>query len=132
MTVYLCLDDRGGLLFNGRRLSRDAILLADMAAMVPEALTIDPFSEKLIAAAGIPFALAGDEIPEDAHFFLENRDPEAVLPMAQGLVIYRWNRHYPSDVRWEGNPAEYGFTLSETTEFPGKSHERITKEVYIK
>ena len=132
MTVYFCLDDRGGLLFGGRRQSRDAALLADLAAQLPGALTIDPFSEKLIAAAGIPYVLAGEELPGDAHFFLENRNPEELLPLAEKAVIYRWNRHYPSDVRWEGTPADFGFSLTETVEFPGKSHERITKEVYIK
>ena len=130
MILYFCLDDRGGLLFNGRRLSRDAAMLADLAAA--GTVTIDPFSEKLLASAGIPYVLAGESIPEDAHFFLENRDPEALLPLAESAVIYRWNRHYPSDIRWEGNPADHGFTLSETTEFPGKSHEIITKEVYVK
>jgi hypothetical protein len=132
LTVYLCLDDRNGLLFNGRRLSRDAHLLADMAAMVPENLTIDPFSEKLITAAGIPYVLAGEDIPEDAHFFLENRNPEDLLPAAKVLVLYRWNRHYPSDFRWEGSPADHGFLLSESSEFSGKSHDIITKEVYVK
>ena len=132
MTVYLCLDDRNGLLFNGRRLSRDAYVLTDIAASVPENLTVDPFSEKLIAAAGIPCALAEGDIPEDAHFFLEKRDPDALLPLAGTLVIYRWNRLYPSDVRWEGSPEAFGFTLAQTMEFPGKSHEIITKEVYVK
>lgn len=131
MTLYICLDDRGGLLFNGRRLSRDAVLLADIIADAGE-VYIDAFSEKLLTGAGIPFVLAGEELPPDAHFFLENRDPEALLPLAKKLVLYRWNRHYPSDVRWEGNPGDFGFTLAETSEFPGKSHERITKEVYIK
>lgn len=132
MTVYLCLDDRGGMLFNGRRQSRDAALLADLAAGLPGVLTIDAFSEKLIAAAGIPYALLGEALPEDAHFFLENRSPEPLLAAADTLVLYRWNRHYPSDIRWEGNPADYGFALAETREFPGKSHEVITKEVYVK
>ena len=130
MTIYLCLDDRGGLLFNNRRLSRDAAVLADMAAS--GMVTIDPFSEKLAVSSGMSYALAGGEIPADARFFLENRDPDALLPQAERLVIYRWNRHYPSDVRWEKSPADYGFALVETTEFPGKSHERITKEVYVK
>lgn len=132
MTVYFCLDDRGGMLFGGRRQSRDAALLADLAAGVPLVLTIDPFSEKLIAAAGIPYVLAGEVLAEDAHFFLENRIPDTVVPSADTLVIYRWNRHYPSDVRWEKAPADFGFTLSETTEFAGKSHDAITKEVYVK
>ena len=130
MTVYLCLDDRGGLLFNGRRLSRDAAVLSDMAA--EGTLTADAFSEKLLSSAGIPHVPAGEILPEDCRFFLENRKPETVLPLAEKVVIYRWNRHYPSDVRWEGTPADYGFLLSETSEFPGKSHEKITKEVYVK
>ena len=130
MTVYLCLDDRGGMLFNKRRLSRDAAQLADMAAEGP--LTIDAFSEKLLLSANIPYTLADGELPADAHFFNEARRPETLLPLAEKLVIYRWNRHYPSDVRWEGQPADFGFTLTETLEFPGKSHEMITKEVYVK
>ena len=130
MTVYVCLDDRGGLLFNGRRLSRDAVQLADMAAEGP--LCVDVFSEKLVASAGIPYTLAEETLPADCRFFLENRDPDAVLPLAERVVIYRWNRQYPSDVRWEGTPADYGFSLTETSEFPGKSHEKITKEVYVK
>lgn len=130
MTLSFCLDDRGGLLFNGRRLSRDANLLADLSAAGP--VTVDAFSEKLLASAGIPFLIAGEQIPSDARFFLENRDPDTLIPLADTVVIYRWNRHYPSDVRWEKNPADFGFTLSETSEFPGKSHETITKEVYVK
>lgn len=132
LTLYLCLDDKGGMLFNKRRQSRDAAVLADMAAGLPGALTIDPFSEKLIAAAGIDYQLAEEPLPEDAHFFLENRTPEDLLPRTGTLVLYRWNRHYPSDVRWEGQPENDGFTLRESTEFHGKSHEKITKEVYVK
>jgi len=130
MTVYLCLDDRGGMLFNGRRQSRDAAVLADMAA--GGMLTIDVFSEKLLAAAGIAYTLAGENPSEDACFFNEVRRPEDLLPMAETLVVYRWNRLYPSDVRWDGQPSDYGFNLSETSEFPGKSHEKITKEVYVR
>ena len=132
MTIYLCLDDRNGMLFNKRRQSRDAAVLADIAAGLPGALTIDGFSEKLIAAAGIPYGLAEEEMPRDTHFFLENRDPEPLLPLAERIVIYRWNRHYPADVRWDADLTAHGFSLAETSEFPGKSHEIITKEVYVK
>lgn len=131
MTIYFCLDDRGGMLFNNRRLSRDAAVLADIAGDLSGVLTIEAFSEKLVASACIPYEVA-EEPGADSRFFLEARTPEKYLPMAEKLVIYRWNRHYPSDVRWEGNPAGYGFALTETTEFPGKSHETITKEVYVK
>lgn len=128
MTIYLCLDDRNGMLFNKRRQSRDAAVLEDIRASVPDVLTIDPFSEKLIQEAGIPYVLAGQELPEDAHFFLEARPASDILPLASVVVIYRWNRHYPADVRFDGDLT--GFSLQSTTQFPGKSHETITKEVY--
>ena len=130
MTIYLCLDDRNGMLFNKRRQSRDAAVLEDIRASVPDVLTIDPFSEKLIQEAGIPYVLAGQELPEDAHFFLEARPASHVLPLASVVVIYRWNRHYPADVRFDGDLT--GFSLQSTTQFPGKSHETITREVYIR
>lgn len=129
MTVYVCLDDRDGMLFNKRRQSRDSAVLADIRASVPDVLTIDPFSEKLIREAEIPYALAEEVLPEEAHFFLEARPASDVIPPASTVVIYRWNRHYPADVRFDADLS--GYTLQSTSEFPGKSHETITKEVYV-
>lgn len=130
MTVYVCLDDRDGMLFNKRRQSRDSALLEDIRASLPSVLTVDPFSEKLIAEAGIPFVPAGEVLPADAHFFLENRPAAPVVAQADTLVIYRWNRHYPADVRFDADLT--GFTLRSTSEFPGTSHKTITKEVYTR
>lgn len=128
MTIYVCLDDRNGMLFNKRRQSRDARVLEDIRESVPDVLTIDPFSEKLIREAQIPYVLAPEELPEDAHFFAEARNLTDLLPRASQLVIYRWNRHYPADVRFEADLS--AFRLESTVQFPGKSHDIITKEVY--
>ena len=130
MTVYVCLDDRNGMLFNKRRQSRDEKVLEDIRNSIPGNLTIDPFSEKLIREAGIPYVLAEDILPEEAHFFLENWPASEVMLAASTLVIYRWNRHYPADVRFDADLT--GLTLQSTEEFPGKSHEIITKEVYTR
>lgn len=129
MTIYVCLDDRDGMLFNKRRQSRDARVLEDIRASLPDVLTVDPFSEKLIREAQIPYVLAGDALPEDAHFFLECRKASELVPDAKKVVIYRWNRHYPADFRFDGDLS--GFTKESTEEFPGKSHDTITKEVYV-
>ncbi len=129
MILYVCLDDRDGMLFNHRRQSRDAAVLEDIRSSIPNVLSIDTFSEKLIREAGIPWAPA-EEFAEDTHFFLEARPASQVLPLASKVVIYRWNRHYPADVRWDGDLS--GFTLESTADFPGRSHETITKEVYIR
>ena len=127
MTLYICLDDRNGLKFNKRRQSRDAAVLEDIRSQLTGALLIDAYSEKLIREAEIPYVLP----PETAgDFFAEDVPSEEILVQTEKIVIYRWNRHYPSDVRWEPDLNAMGFVLRETAEFPGTSHEKITREVY--
>ena len=127
MTLYICLDDRNGLQFNRRRQSRDASVLEDIRSQLTGKLLIDPFSEKLIRESEIPYVLPPEEA---ADFFAEAVPSEDILAKVMKLVIYRWNRLYPSDVRWEPDLNAMGFVLRETTEFPGTSHEKITREVY--
>lgn len=129
MTLYICLDDRNGLRFNKRRQSRDAAVLEDIRGRLAGPLLIDPFSEKLIREAEIPYALmpqAGEAL------FWEDVPTEEILENCGEVVIYRWNRHYPADTRWDPDLEARGFSLAETVEFSGKSHEKITREVYVK
>lgn len=129
MTLYICLDDRNGLQFNNRRQSRDSAVLEDIRSQCAGKLLIDPFSEKLIREVEIPYVLP----PETAvDYFVEDIPAQEVLEKTSKIVIYRWNRHYPSDIRWEPDLESMGFALKETTEFPGTSHEKITREVYAR
>ena len=77
-----------------------------------------------IRTAEEPWTQAG---PEDLCF-LELTGPSPALERAERLILYRWNRHYPSD-RKIALPPE-GWTLTGRTEFPGSSHDVITKEIY--
>ena len=129
MTLSVCLDRRNGISFNHRRQSRDRAVLRDLALPV----YIDNCSETLLTAENIPFLPAPADLtllPPEGNFFLEARSPETVVPLARKVVIYRWNRHYPGDVYWNIDLEGRGFTLTEQTEFPGSSHQIITKEVY--
>jgi len=127
MTLYICLDDRNGLKFNKRRQSRDAAVLEDIRSQLTGALLIDPYSEKLILETEIPYVLP----PEEAEdFFAEGIPTEEIMEKTTRIVIYRWNRHYPADLRWEPDLDGLGFQLTETVEFSGTSHEKITREVY--
>ena len=127
MTLYICLDDRNGLQFNRRRQSRDSALLEDIRSQLTGNLLIDAFSEKLMQQAEIPYVLP----PESAEdFFAEDVPSEEILARTTKIVLYRWNRHYPADVRFDADLS--GFTLQSTADFPGTSHDTITKEVYIR
>ena len=129
-TIYVCLDDRNGMRFNRRRQSMDRAVLEDICRELPGPLTIDPFSEGLMQRFGIPYTLAEEELGEEAHFFVENRETREVLPLAEKIIIYRWNRHYPADAWWDLALMGQQFALTRTVDFSGNSHERLTKEVY--
>ena len=66
----------------------------------------------------------------DGLCLLELQDPKAALGWADRLVLYRWGRHYPADRRLDLPPE--GWRLEGQTEFPGRSHDMITKEIYVK
>ena len=131
LTVYVCLDDRGGMRFNGRRQSRDSKVFEDICRELSGELLIDPFSTSLCRRAEIPFRVLTGPLPEDGQFFLEDR-PASEAAAAQRIVIYRWGRHYPADARWDLDLETLGFSLAETVCFPGSSHEEIRKEVYTR
>ena len=106
------------------RYKRTGVLLLALSLLARRGYSARELSARLIRG-GMP--------PETAEdYFAENIPSEEILENTEKMVIYRWNRHYPSDIRWEPDLAELGFALKETTEFPGTSHEKITREVYEK
>jgi hypothetical protein len=70
------------------------------------------------------------ELPVDAVYFHEITDPKGLIKKFDTIIIYRWNRHYPSDVKFEFKMNDYKKIHEE--EFVGFSHDKITKEVYEK
>ena len=89
MTVYVCLDDRNGMLFNKRRQSRDAKVLEDIRASISDVLIVDPFSETLIRDAGIPYVLAGSS----CGFFVS---AAIIFPLYTNLKSL-YNKSYEND-----------------------------------
>jgi len=132
MKIILCLDDRSGMAFNKRRQSSDVRVSEDIIKTAGGRLLVYPYSEKLISAVGDcrvsenALAVAG----EGDHVFVETAKVDAYLESAEGLIIYRWNRHYPSDLKLSLKPEDIGFRLVSVSEFVGNSHEKITKEIY--
>lgn len=93
------------------------------------------YSEKLFSETDVAFVI--HERPcegtgKQEWCFLEETSPSSYLCNTERLVIYRWNRHYPSDVCFDFDPTRDGFSLTERVEFGGSSHEKITKEIYEK
>lgn len=134
MTIAVCIDDKNGMMFNKRRQSRDSELIRNFIGFCEDKkILISSFSEKLFADYSERVTV-DDSFLENAEegdvCFVENADVTPFSDRIERVIIYRWNRHYPSDFRFEFDIS--GFTLAESTEFAGTSHENITREVYVK
>lgn len=136
MKIIVCIDDRFGMLFFGKRQSRDSALLAEMKEYIGDArLLCHPFSEKMLKEADIKFKASEkflDKAKRDDYCFVENMHIREYMDEVDELVIYNWNRHYPSDMQLDIIPGTFGLALREKKEFVGSSHEKITKEIYRK
>lgn len=135
MVLVICVDDKGGMAFNGRRQSMDRLLRADLLQTVGEApLWMSPYSAKQFDPAPANLRAAEDFLDragKGAYCFAEFPPLAQVLDRAEGLVVYRWNRTYPADRHLDFAPADQ-FTLVSAADFPGSSHKTLTKEVYTR
>ncbi len=130
MTVAVCLDDRNGRLFAGRRQSRDRFVAEDLIKEGGGKLCILPFSQKLFEGKeGVKLC---ENVGEEGVYFLEDLPLKPLASRLERLIVYRWNRLYPADTVLDLSPEEAGLRLISREEFAGYAHERITKEVYEK
>lgn len=135
MKIIVCLDDNNGMLFNKRRQSRDVKVLEDIATLTDK-LWISSFSEKLFECEGsqanIAVQIADDFLDRADEGDLCFVEAQKLLPYQdkiEQLIIYRWNRKYPSDFKLDLFLDNW--KLIETTDFVGNSHEKLTREIYI-
>ena len=134
MKIALCIDDDNGMMFNKRRQSRDSELIKDLISLAGERkILILPFSEILFSGYEDKITVSDDIISsaeDDDICFLENTDPAEFEDKISEIILYRWNRRYPSDLKFTLDLS--GYTLKNQTEFAGSSHEKITREEYVK
>lgn len=134
MTLICCVDDNMGMTFNKRRQSRDIEVTNSVINLAKNGkLFINPYSKKLFEEAGfIDFIIQDDsslDFPDNSYFFNETAAPSVFEKAADEIILFRWNRAYPWDIQFDIN-LNSGWKLISSKEFAGKSHEKITMEVY--
>lgn len=131
MNAIVCVDNQYGMQFNHRRVSSDSIIIKDMIQLVePQSLWIEPYSQLLFQNEQEYDSLfVTDTLPNPAlkgYQFIESDDlSDATIEI---LVIYYFNRNYPSDLKLDVDLNSY--TITEVTEFKGHSHDCITRVIY--
>ena len=136
MKIIVCLDDNYGMLFNKRRQSRDAKVLEDIATLT-EHLWIGSFSKNLFDSISFPeqFHITIDDtflskVAVGEYCFVESEMLSPHTNNIEQLIVYKWNRKYPSDFKLDLNLDEW--KLIESVDFVGHSHKKITREIYVK
>ena len=135
MILITVIDNRGGMSFNGRPLSQD-IRLRERILRITSGSTLwmDPDSRRRFGALG-----GGSIRPDPAYLhkagageycFVVKEDLAPFVSKAEGLILFHWNRDYPSDHRLDLDMHQW--TLRSTYEFQGNSHPKITEERYEK
>lgn len=133
MNIAVCLDDKNGMLFGGRRQSKDQYLRRELLQLAqPNELWMNGFSAKQFDAADAIYVTEDflERAAQGQWCFVENCDILPYKEKIEYIAVYRWNRHYPSDVKFPVEAFRDSWRLVSTRAFPGYSHDEITEEIY--
>ena len=96
---------------------------------------VSPYSAKMLEEYGFHGYVETTEpdqiAEEDAWYFCEFGEYEVLWPKVTEILLYQWNRRYPSNVAFDMQLLE-DYEKTEETEFQGSSHDKITKIRYCK
>lgn len=132
MRVIVMLDKENGMLFGGKRQSRDRKVIDDMQSFLGEnVLVMKPFSHDLYQEVKVHIKVTEslwDKENRSYTILVEDEDITPYLPLIEEIVIYHWNRTYPGDFFFTAPLEEY--KKIEEVSFPGFSHDKITRTLY--
>ena len=132
MILVICLDQKNGMTFNRRRQSKDRQLRKKLLELTGgKPLWMNAYSAGQFEEAAENLCVSEDFLHragEGEFCFAENADITPWLSRAEALIVYRWDRTYPADVRF--SPSDFSEKTAQTEEFEGYSHEIIIQERY--
>ena len=134
ITVAVCLDDEGGMLFFGRRQSRDRNLISELCESVDGDIYISRFSEIIFKGHEEKIKIVDnplEECPDGGVAFVENLRLSPYSERISRILLYKWNTLYPSDFKIDIDLVGLYGTLSRE-DFVGSSHDQITKLTLVK
>ena len=136
MNLIVCLDDRNGMSFAGKRQSMDCVLrekvlqLTECSVLWMNAYSANQFSQTVgnIRVAEDFLQKAGN----GEYCFAENADIALYADKVETLILYRWNRRYPFDTALPSVFTGEQWKKVDYLNFAGHSHDTITQEVYVR
>lgn len=127
MRVFVCVDQKDGLLFNNRRPSRDRVVIEDIEKMLDgQDIAMSEYSAKLFE--GYDHVVVTEDFKDFENVFSEHANLGALA--WNELIVYRWDKVYPSDVKLDIDLSS--LKLKNVSTLQGYSHDTILKEVYVR
>ena len=120
MKVISIVDDDYGIMFNNRRVSKDSVLNEHIIKMLDGGkLWLSLYSKQLFGdyeniEVNQEFGFAG----KDDFCFVEDSEIVSYEDMVDEVYLYKWNRKYPSDVKFPKDMLN-DFKLEGSTDFAG-------------
>ena len=133
MIPIVCIDDKGGMLFNKRRQSRDAVICDRILELTAgKKLWMNEYSLKLFDEKSNIIADENflEKVGYGEYCFVEDKVLADYEIKAEKLIVFKWNKVYPSSQKLDIDLNDW--RLESVREFAGKSHPVITEEVYVK
>lgn len=127
-TLIVCCENRGGMMFNHRRLSMDTLLNKKLI----QRFKGTPFYIAEYSKSLFPKGIVFKDFENEGVYFIEDPDliPLNYEELFDSVIVVRWNRDYPFDKMLSLNLNYY--SLRSSIEFKGHSHDTITMNFYKK
>ena len=132
MIIFICTDNKNGILFNRRRQSRDEAVLKDILETAGEKIWMNAYSAKLFSGYSGRIVVEEDFLecaPLGSSSFAENIPLKPYEDRMERLEVYQWNREYPADAYLDLDLSR-DWEVMDQKEFRGTSHEKITRKIY--
>ena len=127
MNLIVCIANNNGIMFNKRRVSKDALLIERLKGITKEnKIYVSEYSKPIFDGFD-NLVLSIENLTNNDFYFLEDEDYTGNIDK---IIIYKWNRDYPADKYFDIDLSSY--ELISTQDFQGSSHDLITEEIYIK
>lgn len=120
------------MMFGGRRQSRDAALISRIVSLCGGSrLWVGAYSAPLFENGSVT---VDDDFLRKAgggdYCFIENVSAAEHESETEKIVLFKWNRKYPSDFFFDIDLTKW--KKESARDFPGSSHDKITEEVYVR
>lgn len=135
MILIIAVDDDYGMMFHNRRQSQDRVLREKILGLIGgKCLWMNPYTKKQFTEIGDTAQIHVEDgflekVPLGDYCFVENEPVSSYEDQIEKIVLFKWNRKYPSDFYLDIHLQD-NWEIVSTVEFAGYSHDKITMEVY--